>query len=143
MIARATDALKQTGMVETVERFSLKYVNVVPYQENQSPLAPLQADVKLGHYDLNEYGCTLRTEIPEGEFLNVVQVVPRGTVTVGNESLQGLILDIDTIFVGPCDAFWDILPSKLEDAHDTEQSAFFSVLTTETINAAEPVWEDS
>ena len=140
-IIKLTGLLEKTNLISEVERFSIRYVNLIPSKEAESSPEKLRTNLTLGSYNLGEKVTQLRTEIIERDFLNVIQVASNTTIElVTGEKLQGCLLDIDTIRLGKFADFWKELPVLLQSAHDVEKMIFFGVLTDKTINELEPIW---
>ncbi len=57
-------AVQETGLVERLEGFSLKHIDLI---ELEKGLAPLDLELKLGGYELAAKPVPLRTEIKEAE----------------------------------------------------------------------------
>jgi uncharacterized protein (TIGR04255 family) len=134
--------LKQTEVIESVERFSLKYVNLLPAELNQPELDMLKLKAELGTYDLKNHHCLIRTEINQDDFLNIINLIPQTKVVIQNtqEHLSGLLIDIDTIYEKCFTNFWEEIYPLLEKAHLIEKSIFFNVLKKETITQLKPIW---
>ena len=140
-IIKLTELLEKTSLISEVERFSIRYVNLIPSNQVHGSSKKLRTNITLGAYNLGEKVTQLRTEIVENGFLNVIQIASNATIElVTGQKLEGCLLDIDTICRGKVQNFWKELPSLLQSAHDTEKMIFFSVLTDETIKELEPIW---
>ena len=137
-IMELAEILKETSLITRPERFSLKYIDVIPLTESPS-LKPLRVVVKLGTHDLTSNHVQLRTELPENGFLHIVQIVSSAQAVLSTgEHFEGLLLDIDTICQREPGEFWsDFLP-LLNRAHQLDKNLFFHILTDETIDKLEP-----
>jgi len=137
--------VRNTKLIEDIERFSLKYINIIPIVEgdSKSSLSSLKASVQLGDYDLVEFGCNIRTEIEDNGFINIVNVISDANVEFPGEKekLRGTILDIDTIYRHRSGDFWADLEKHLDEARVTEKRIFFSLLSNQTLDSFQPIWE--
>lgn len=135
------DLLRQTNILDSIERFSIKYTNLIP-ESGDFSLAPLEVNLKAGAFDLETLPTHIRTEVMQDGFLNIIQISSRVTATTQtNQTLEGVLLDIDTIsWQHDLSNFWDVYADLLEHAHLVEKRIFFSMLTKETIERLEPHW---
>lgn len=134
--------LKQTDLVKSVERFSLKYVNLLASNISKPHLDMLKADFHLGPYDLKQHPTQIRTELFDNGFANVVQIISQASVAFQDgKDVSGLLIDIDTISTHKFQDFWAEIPELLKACHKTEKKVFFNILTDETLKNFEPVWE--
>jgi len=140
--------LKESGLIANIERFSLKYTNVVPRDKGESFLADLDVEMRMGPHSLGDRPTLLRTEIEDGGFLNIVQVsthvsamkIDLPSNVEQPEDTTGTLFDIDTIYMkGGLKDFWERLPAYLNEAHDAEKKVFYSILRN--VDKFGPVWE--
>ncbi len=140
-IHELVDILRGTDIIETVERFSVKYVNVIPMQ-NDASLDQLKVSLTAGPFDLGKQATLLRTEVIEDGFLNIVQISTQVSTTLkDSEVVEGVLLDIDTICQRDFSNFWDEFDGLLEQAHNVEKKIFFGLLKESTIDNLDPQWE--
>lgn len=135
--------VQQLNIVDKVERLSLKYVNVLPKSSQGPEIERLKLKIQLGLHDVkeNENGLLLRTELLVNNFINIVQIIPRSTVKVSNKHLTGLLLEIDTIYVGEIGEFWTEVDDLLEKTHSMEKSIFFGLLSETALKEFGPIWK--
>lgn len=136
------DLLKKTNMVDLIRRFSVKYINIISVNEGTFGLEKLDLDIRLGDINLISNPTSIRTEFFVDSFMNIVSIVPRANAKIHNtsEHLQGIILDIDTIFAKESGISWDEILNLLDHAHNTEKDIFYGVLKKDTIESYGPVW---
>jgi len=145
VIMQFISLLQKTALVDVVERFSIKYINLLEgAREPKAQFGLTKLNIQVCSYSLTEHLTQVRTEIVKDGFTNVVQVLSGASVHIENESpIDGLLIDIDTICNGPFKDFWSEIPALLERAHLTEKRIFFEdILTKETIGLYEPMWEE-
>jgi uncharacterized protein (TIGR04255 family) len=137
-ILELTEMLKGTNLLTRPERFSLKYIDVIPVSVSPS-LEPLEVILKIGNQEITDNTVQLRTELPEDGFLHIVQIASPAKVELPTgERFDGVLLEIDTIYQLKLDDFWSSFPELLGQAHDLCKSLFFRLLTKDTIDRLEP-----
>jgi len=137
-IIELSEALAKTGLLNRIERFSLKYTDVIPFKEKPS-IEPIKLNISLADYDVRELPVHFRTEIVEGGFLNIVQVVSPVVAGIPDkEQIQGLLVDIDTIAEREFADFWSQFKSMLNETHDVSKGLFFKILADETLERLGP-----
>lgn len=140
VILRLIHLLKETALIQQVERFSLKYINLLSGANPKEQFSHTRFSASLDQINLIEQLTQVRTEIIEREFINIVEIAANTAVReASGKTSSGLLLSIDTICNNPND-FWANAESLLKDAHEVEKSIFFSALTEETIEALRPIW---
>ena len=142
-IIELTDLLRKSEIILAIERFSLKYVNLIDAGNNLSGLALLDSLVRVGPYDLSNTGCTIRTEIVENNVINIVNVISSAQVVIPNtNALVGLLLDIDSISQYAAakspDLFWPDFLTQLDVVRAKEKEIFFSLLARPTVDRYGP-----
>jgi uncharacterized protein (TIGR04255 family) len=138
-IRELAKAVQDTGLVERLERFSLKYIDLI---ELAQPLGVgcLKLDLLLGTHEITTKPVQLRTEIKEKDLIHIVQIVSPAEVTLpGIEGrLKGVLVDIDTIKFLSEQESWKSLDERLDDVHTACKLMFFSLLKPETMKELEP-----
>lgn len=131
---------KDSGLVGLVERISVKYVNVLDAPLGTDHISLTKLGIRLDDHDVTSEPTSLRTEIRRGSMVSIIQVVSQATTSVIKDGAPqaGLVVDIDSIYEGPFDNFWDRHATLLDDAHDFEKELFFRLLTDETLAKYEP-----
>ena len=135
-------AVQDTGLIGTLERFSLKYIDLIEL-EHPLGLDCLNLVLKLGEHEISTKPVQLRTEIKENDLIHIVQIVSPAEVDLrGTEGrLKGVLLDIDTIKPLVERESWDALDRRLDDVHTACKKTFFSLLKPETVDKLEPEYE--
>mgnify|MGYP003829564837 CR=1 FL=1 len=141
-IRELAKAVQETGLVERLERFSLKYIDLI---ELDAPvgLAHLNLDLKMGENELASKPVQLRTEIKEGDLIHIIQIISPAEVRLpGTEGrLKGVLVDIDSIKLITNDESWDVLYQRLNEVHASCKNMFFSILKPETVQSLAPEYE--
>jgi uncharacterized protein (TIGR04255 family) len=133
------DSGEKTGLIENVERYSFRYINVIPVREGQPQLQTLNAKIELGEASVLERGFQLRAEFDDEDFTSIVQVVPNSIAQpIGGEEVSGLIIDIDTHRSSGDVNFFEDRSQLLEDGHNALKRLFFSLISDQTLLQLEP-----
>lgn len=144
-IIKVMDSLKSADILKSVERYSLKYVDLLPAKDLREQVSFVNFDVTLAGHKLENEAFQIRLEIPRDGFIHAVQVVSSATVTLHTgESRQGLIVDVDTITNQRGISFEELLsgfPEKLDFIHQANKEIFFDCLKSQTITALEPDYD--
>lgn len=134
-------SLKNTNLVSSVERFSVKYVNLLPGSNLEEQFALIKYTAVLGKYELTQFISSATVEIIEDGLNNLVEIKSNATVHTGDgSSHHGMLLAVDTICLTPTD-FWEQLETNIEKVHLKEKRIFFNILTDEAIRKFEAIWE--
>ncbi len=130
--------LKDTQLLNKPERFSLKYIDIISF-DNTITLEPLDVDLKIGSHELTSRPVHLRTEVSEDEFLHIIQIAsPAEVKLTSGELFAGVLVDIDTIFQPSTKDFWSGFDDLLGKAHELSKNWFFNILKDVTIERLEP-----
>ncbi len=139
-ILKLVEVVRKTGLIAMVERFSLKYVDLIPAAA-PNYLAPLRGNLILGGYNLGISPVQVQSQLPDGNFINVITLLAPARVQTEHMTAEGLLIDIDTIFPATSEAFWKEFESLLDTAHDSNHSLFFDILKQETLDLLEPKYD--
>jgi len=144
-IIEVMDILQAANVIKSVERYSLKYIDLLPATDLREQVSFVNFDVTLAGHKLENEAFQIRLEIPRDGFIHAVQVVSSATATLHTgESRLGLIVDVDTVANQPGILFEALrvdFPEKLESIHDANKKMFFDCLKSQTITALEPEYE--
>jgi uncharacterized protein (TIGR04255 family) len=146
IIVEVLTKLFESGLVSTVNRYSLKYTNVLKTGETPEPLSALAWDLSIGQLDLNRTATTLRTEtLADDGVVTVITI--SGGVTVqaeGREAVQGTLIDIDAICQNQpkdVESFASSMNEELDRVRRVNKKVFFECLTDQAIRALGPSYE--
>lgn len=144
-IMTVMSALKDSKIIKNVERYSLKYIDLIPATDLREQVSLVNSQVTLAGHKLEDQVFQIRLDIPIKEFLHAVQVVSSATATLQTgEIRQGLIVDVDTICNQQEVGFEDFLnglSENLDAIHQANKEMFFDCLMPQTIKALEPEYE--
>jgi uncharacterized protein (TIGR04255 family) len=142
-LRKVINIVYDTGLIDRLERFSLKYIDLIELDQPPS-LSCLNLELKMGRYEIDTRLVQLRTEIKEGDLIHIIQVVSLAEASIPGESgrVSGVLLDIDSIRPIKENEFWPDVVSHLDDVHLLSKKMFFGLLTPETIDNLEPEYEE-
>lgn len=142
-INKTLASLRDSEQVKSIERFSIKYRNCIATENSGDQLNALNVNLRVGELDITKKSTRIAVESEAGDFQNLISILTRTLVDVNatSERLFGVLIDVDTVYSGRLDNFWAEIDGLLESAHRTEKTAFFSLLTDETLETLGPVWE--
>lgn len=134
--------IKKADLAKSVERFSLKYANLLSAKDLGEQFSLLRFSARLGDHDLAGILTNIRTEIIVGTTINIVEIQP-GVTTAGTtnaeQSPTGMMLSVDSIERN-VEGFWDKYTQRLDDLHSVEKTTFFGILTDAAIDRFGPIW---
>lgn len=135
--------VRDTALIDRLERFSLKYINLIEFKQ-PSGLSCLNVELKLGSRGMDSLPVQIRMEIKENGIIHIIQIVsPAEAALPGDpKKLTGVLLDIDTIWPLKKNESWEEVDSRLGIAHSAMKVMFFNLLTHETIEKLEPEYQE-
>jgi uncharacterized protein (TIGR04255 family) len=137
--------LDEMKLIDTIDRYSMKYVNVVAGDNIAEQINKINVDIKVGNHELKTEAFNVRVEIPRDNFLQIVQIAATALVTLPNkQTYNGALIDIDTICNYKTDDISSLiveLPDRLQFIHDRCKTMFFECLKQETISGMEPLYD--
>lgn len=138
-----TELLRDCGLINNIERYSLKYVDLVEASTTKEQIASIKLDLRLGGYAVKEEPINLRVELPKKPFLHVVEIVSNAIVAEENKpERNGILINIDSIDNAPPVNFWEVLSENLELIHEANKELFFGFLEKDTLISLEPTYDD-
>jgi len=135
--------VRDTGLIERPERFSLKYIDLIQLEEPPT-LGCLNLNLRIGEYEIDARPVQLRTEIKEDDLLHIIQIVSPAEASIPGEpdKLRGVLLDIDSIRPIQEGESWPEVECNLDVVHSASKKMFFGLLTAETIERLEPEYQE-
>jgi len=144
-IVKAVALLIDTKIVQTIERYSLKYIDVIDGRNLAEQIQRINMHIRVGSHTVQEEAFTVRLQIPHDNFLNIIQIAAPVTANmIGGQVRQGTMVDTDTLCnyqTSELRKFTDELPNRLDAIHIENKKMFFECLKPETISYLEPVYE--
>ena len=144
-IVHAIEILNDAGIVERVERYSLKYIDLFPATTDREKVSMLNMKLMIADHELKEEPFQMRMEIPKDGLIHAVQVVSSANATLHNGvTKDGLVVDVDTLAVLDGISMQTLrndFSTKLDSIHSANKAMFFDCLRPETIAALGPSYE--
>ena len=139
------DVIKSIQFIQAVNRFSMKYIDIIPAKDLQEQVSLINTSIAIGGHTLEKEHFALRIDIPEGETIHIVNVTSSAVAKLQDGSTRnGIIVDIDTIAAVHNQEFgqWiGELPEKLDETHLANKKMFFKCLNPQTVDSLGPVYE--
>ncbi len=132
-----------TGLIDRLERFSLKYIDLIEVDQPPS-LSCLNLELKMGGYEIDTRPVQLLSEIKEGDLIHIIQIVSPAEASIPGkpDRFKGVLLDIDSIRPLKGNESWPDIENHLDGVHLSSKKMFFGLLTPETIAKLEPEYEE-
>jgi uncharacterized protein (TIGR04255 family) len=130
--------LTEVHVIRNVERTGLRYLNFI--ERDIFPL--INGEIKIIDSTIKPVSTTVRTEIPEGEYMKVLQIANNVTINKNGQMKNGSLVDID-IIRGKKVQNYDFntnLETILNKSHLMAKQLFFNILKEDFINELDPVY---
>jgi len=129
----------ESDLVGTLERFSLKFVNILAVPEAKSQLGLINADLVLGGLPVSEYGFGLRTEFNDPSCVRIIEIKTNINAKLPNGDVRsGLMLSIDCVQLTPNGKITELDLTGVEGLHQQLKQVFFGLITAATLNTLGP-----
>lgn len=138
-IISVLEILKKSGLISEIQRYSIKYVNLIP----ETVRVPLKTSLAIGDLELAEAGKFIRAEIRNSEFVTILNIQFNITLVLENrpgELFKGTVLDIDTIVEHNREDFFSNHETLLDKARNEEKKIFYSVITKDALDSFQPTF---
>ena len=144
-ITELTDALLQVKVIKKIERFSLKYIDVLDSNIHPDIDDALNFRLDFGGRNINKRSLQIRAELPIDGGVHVVQIIGQvqGSVIKG-PSMTGIMVDVDSIRPAVGKSVQEgvrEIQTCIQDLHDENKSLFFEMLTESGLKRMEPTYE--
>jgi uncharacterized protein (TIGR04255 family) len=134
------EILRSSGLVEKVERFSIKATNIIPATGVQLDLLNLRAEI--GGISAPEKGFRFRTEINDKTLNRIIEVSTNATVQFhSGETTSGLLLSLDCVRPVENEDYWSIHEKALDEVYRELKELFFGLITQEGLESLGPSYE--
>lgn len=142
VILRVVGLLAEAGIVRSLERYSLKYVDMLSVQAGDTVGDWVNLKVAVGDIELKAQPFQIHMEIASEKYVNALLVgSPAQAHGLDGVVRQGMIISVDTMAV---DAIPELsvlieqLPERIDDIHACNKQMFFDCLTSEAIKKLDP-----
>lgn len=137
--------LKQS-FVKGVERYSIKYMNLIERAELRDQFSLLDWDIRIGSHRLDSHATAVRVEVHSDRFVTILQLATGITAEIvePRATKQGCLVDVDTVCQSHMEdlaSFGDSLEGNLNDLRRQNKAMFFDCLRDETIASLGPIYD--
>ena len=123
-------------LIAQLQRHSLRYIDLLT-EELANDLSVLRVAMSLGDRAITNR-VQMRVEIPDADYLHVVQIATGAQVNLSGSQLTGTIVDLETFPANPT-GDWSSVREQLDELHDRSKSLFFrQILTEESVLKLDP-----
>jgi uncharacterized protein (TIGR04255 family) len=81
VIVQVINIVKEVGIIEGIQRYSLKYVDLIPIADIKKQVSAVRLQVKLGDHALEKEVFQFRLEVEKDGLVNAIQIVSSAVVT--------------------------------------------------------------
>jgi len=144
-IVEVLTLINDIEVIDSVERYSMKYVDIIESDNLATQVNMVNMNVSLADHLLTKEAVQVRMEIPEGNFIKIIQVATGAAVKLPHSDEKlGVVIDVDIIAPLEKVSFSKLLSdieSRLDVIHKMNKSNFFGCLKPETIEMLEPSYD--
>jgi len=124
--------VKETGVVSTLNRVALRYINIF---EDINILEGTEFKASLGEQVLKNEKINFSAEIPTAKSVSQLKIINSAEAIISGKKVNGSIIDIDSaVDVKDFDSF----ESAVEYSHNEEKKLFYKVLGEEFTKTLSP-----
>lgn len=136
--------IAKLGVAGSVERYSLKYVNLIQAPTLAEQVSKINMSIRLGDVEVINDHANIQVHHRENGIIHILSAIvgAQGNLAEG-QSIFGTIVDIDSIReFDPVDfdTFEKNLEAGLQDLRQANKQKFFACLTPEAIEEMGPVY---
>lgn len=144
-ITQVITTILEANVINNIQRFSLKYVNLIPSTNIEEQVASVRLNLTLGSHTLKKEVFQLRMEQTDKELIHIIQIISSAFVTTPNAvSKEGLVIDIDTVRnvnnQNP-ESFLVDFEQNIDCLHHENKRIFFDYITRKTLTDLNPHYE--
>lgn len=144
-ILKIANQIAAVGIGGNVERYSVKYVNLIEGKSHSDQIAKIDMMIRLGSVEVTADHTSLQVHRHEGGILHILSVITGAEAQMPDgRRAFGAVVDVDSIrHVGGLEyaAFVGSLEPGLEDLRQANKVTFFDCLREATINEMGPVYD--
>jgi len=127
-----------------VERYSLKYTNIIAGESIEEQLSNINMKLWVANHEITDEHINLQVHINSGELINIVTIITSAHATMlDGEQLSGVIVDVDSVKINkiPFSALVKNFEESLEGTRLKNKSIFFDALTSEALQKLGPSYD--
>ena len=128
----------------SIERYSIKYVNLVQASTSQEQIAKIDIEIKLGDLKIRDEHFTLQVHSVEEDVVHILSIALGASGQINGKDVLGVLIDIDSIRnvnVPDIQTFANNLEAGLERLKQSNKEKFFGCLTEKAIQEMGPTYE--
>ncbi|MGY6646894.1 MAG: TIGR04255 family protein [Salinarimonas sp.] len=136
--------VSKIGMPGEVERYSVKYVNLIEAPTYEEQIGKISMTIKLGHLDVCREHMALNVHRKEEGIVHILSISTGARTNMNEKEIYGVLVDIDSIKIGNFGnmlEFTKDFSDNLEFLRRANKEKFFSCLKPETIEEMGPDYE--
>ncbi len=148
MILEILPHLLEGSLVTGVERYSMKYVDLIESDDWATQVKVLNWDVRIGKHRLVAEPANLRVEFKRDDLVHIVTATTNAKaqfeIDGRSSSKVGAVIDVDSVANHPTSdlkQFLHELPGRIDKLHWENKTVFFECLRPETITALEAQYD--
>lgn len=126
--------LEKLKIIKSVEKLGIRYINFFKLDI----LDNINLRIVMNDEPLKALQTTLKSEIQEDNFVNILQIANKAKATIQNKAITGSVIDIDTVSTDIGETFFERMENLLEKGHNIEKKLFFSLLKKEFLRTLNP-----
>ncbi|QJD30107.1 TIGR04255 family protein [Methylococcus geothermalis] len=136
-ILKLLEVIESSGLVPTPMRHSLRYIDLLSL-DPAPDLKALQVKFQIGQWNIENRPLQMRVEVPDGEYIHVIQIATPAEANLPEGRLQGSIIDLET-FLSSQPSGWQDVRAQIDQIHDRSKAVFFQqLLTAKAIELMQP-----
>lgn len=144
-IKHVLQEMVKINLPANVERYALKYVNIIQNPLISEQLRKIRTSITLGDVSVKDEQVSLQVHHKEGNILHIMSVMTGAQGKLwDNTDVFGTVVDIDSIVLVDdlsFNEFVGIIDQDVEDLRQANKAKFFSCLTRDAIQEMRPTYE--
>lgn len=134
----------KVGLPGAIERYSLKYVNLIQAPTYREQIKKIAMNITLGDLEVSNEHINLQVHRHEGDTIHILSISTGAHGQIDGKAVSGVLVDIDSIRhvnVPDIRTFAGNLEDGLESLRRSNKEKFFGCLLEETIKEMGPTYE--
>lgn len=144
-ILECVSKVARVGIEGPVERYSIKYVNLIQAPTSSAQIAKINMAIRVGDVEATDDHLSVKVHKNEGDTLHIMSVVTNAEAKMPDgETIVGAVVDIDSIrnmHFADFGEFATRLEPELESLRQANKVKFFNCLTESTISEMGPKYD--
>lgn len=144
MILDVVNRVAKIGLPGSIERYSVKYVNLVQAPNLKEQIEKISIEIRLGNINVESDQFNLQLHRREDDVVHILTIATGASGQINGEEISGVLVDIDSIRnveIPDIKTFAGEVGIGLEALRQSNKEKFFSCLTDEAIEEMGPTYE--